>query len=85
MHRRAPSTVSVHIQQSKSSVKRDAPKLQDNLISELKRTAILRRSIKDVKKRASEIKTPKKYENVKSKVRGNLDSQERVRKRKQRS
>ena len=85
MHRRANSTVSVHIQQSKSSVKRDAPKLQDNLISELKRTAILRRSIKDVKKRASEIKTPKKYDKVKSKVRGNLDSQERARKRKQRS
>ena len=64
MHRRTPTTVSVPRQLSKSSLKRDAPKLQANLISELKRTAILRRSIKDVKKRAAQMQQPKKYEKV---------------------
>jgi len=38
------------------------------------RTEILRRSINDVRHRAAELASPKKYEKVKSKVAGNFES-----------
>ena len=45
------------------------------------RTEILRRSINDVRHRAAELASPKKYEKVKSKVAGNFESQKQAKKR----
>ena len=45
------------------------------------KTEILRRSIIDVKTRAAEMHSPKKYDQVKSKVAGNFKSQSQAKKR----
>ena len=48
------------------------------------KTEILRRSINDVRNRAEAMHSPKKYENVKSKVAGNFKSQSQAKKRQSR-
>lgn len=48
---------------------------QSDDFEEYVRTEILRRSINDVRHRAAELASPKKYEKVKSKVAGNFESQ----------
>ena len=57
---------------------------QTNDFQEFVRTEILRRSIHDVKSRAAELASPKKYDKVKSKVAGNFISQEKAKKRSKR-
>ena len=53
------------------------PKLESDLDinQQYVKTEILRRSINDVRNRAEAMHSPKKYENVKSKVAGNFKSQ----------
>ncbi len=57
---------------------------QTNDFQEFVRTEILRRSINDVKHRAAELASPKKYDKVKSKVAGNFKSQEKAKLRNKR-
>jgi hypothetical protein len=54
---------------------------QSDDFQEFVRTEILRRSINDVRHRAAELASPKKYEKVKSKVAGNFESQKQAKKR----
>ena len=58
---------------AKKSPQKNSGQSED--FNEYIRTEILRRSINDVRSRAAELASPKKYENVKSKVAGNFVSQ----------